>query len=281
MRGIAALSLLVPGAVAAAQVPTFSTSVETVRVDVLVTERNLPVQGLQPEDFEVLDNGVPQNVEWASSEPLPVNVVLALDVSGSVSGRQFEALREAGRAVVSALTPEDRTAVLTFSNVLTVGTGLTRDAQRVRAALEMVPAAGDTSLVDATYTGLVLAESEVGRGLVIVLSDGTDTASFLYPDAVLRTARRSEGVVYAVSLSNMERGFLMDLCAQTGGRALRVDSPEGIARTFLEILTEFRQRYLLSYTPQGVPREGWHELRVRVRRRRVQIEARPGYIVGS
>ncbi len=276
-----ALPLLLVSATAQAQTPTFSASVETVRVDVLVTEGGRPLLGLQAEDFEILDDGVAQTVDLVAFQRLPLNVVLALDTSGSVSGERLEALRAASRAVVDDLKPDDKAALLTFSSALSVRTNLTGNAERVRSALDEAPDSLDTALVDATYTALVLAESKVGRALVIVLSDGADTASFLTPRSVLDTARRSDVVVFGVSVTGSGRtSFLREVCSQTGGRVVKAGSTVGIRGTFLRVLEEFRQRYLLSYVPQGVRSGGWHKLTVRVRSRRARVEARPGYLAG-
>jgi Ca-activated chloride channel homolog len=267
-------------AVTRAQTPTFSVAVETVRVDVLVTDRHEPLLGLGADDFEVLDNGVVQKVELASFERLQLNVVLALDTSGSVTGRHLESLREASRAIVGDLKAGDRAGLLTFSNALSVRTDLSDDVELVRAALAEASASGDTSLVDGTYAAVVIAESASGRGLVIVLSDGVDTASFLRPESVLETARRSDVVVYGVSVSRLRRSFVRELCAATGGRVLKIESTDEIRDAFLRVLEEFRHRYLLSYAPQGVSRAGWHSLKVRVKNRHATVEARPGYLAG-
>jgi hypothetical protein len=116
---------------------------------------------------------------------------------------------------------------------------------------------------------------------VIVLSDGADTASFLRPKSVLETARRSGVVVYGVSVSRLTRKSLVSvLCAATGGRVLQAGSTDKVRETFLRVLEEFRHRYLLSYAPEGVPRAGWHRLKVRVKNRRATVKARPGYLAG-
>jgi Ca-activated chloride channel homolog len=266
---------------ALAQVPTFSVGIETVRVDVLVTEGGEPLLGLGAGDFEVKDNGVVQKLDLATFQQLPLNVVLALDTSGSVSGERLEALQAASRAIVGNLKAGDRAGLLAFSNILSLRTDLTGDVERVHAALEGAPPGGNTSLVDATYAAIIAAESEGGRALVIVLSDGVDTSSFLQPDTVLEVARRSDAVIYGVSVSRRtEKGFIRDVCRATGGRVLRAGSVDRIRETFLDVLEEFRQRYLLRYVPQGVRRAGWHELEVRVKRRHVKVEARPGYVAG-
>ncbi len=60
-----------------------------------------------------------------------------------------------------------------------------------------------------------------------------------------------------------------------------IEKTANLAATFLGILDEFRHRYLVSYTPKGVPKDGWHKLDVRVKNRRATIKARPGYLAGS
>jgi Ca-activated chloride channel family protein len=279
LLAFSATAALLPGSV---QQPTFSTRVEAVRVDVLVTDGGRPVRDLQPTDFDVFDNGVPQRVDLATFEQLPLNVVLALDVSHSVAGAPLDHLRAAGAVVLDGLKTSDRVALLTFSHVVTMRRDLSPDIANVRRAFDQVLASGDTSVIDGSYAGLVMGESDVGRSLLIVFSDGLDTSSWLDAGAVLESARRSDVVVYCVSASLATKNtFLRDLSAITGGRLFEIESTRTLDAFFLTILDEFRQRYLLSYTPRGVSRDGWHRLEVRVKRRDVAVRARPGYLAGS
>ena len=85
------------------QTPAFRSGVESVRVDVLVTRDGRPVTNLRPADFDVLDNGVPQRIDYAAFEEIPLNVVFALDASSSVAGRQTELLRRACHGVLAEL----------------------------------------------------------------------------------------------------------------------------------------------------------------------------------
>ena len=75
--------------------------------------------------------------------------------------------------------------------------------------------------------------------------------------------------------------FLGDLTEQTGGRLFKIESTRSLSAVFLEVLNEFRQRYLLSYSPAGVSQEGWHQLTVRVKGRDATVRARPGYLAGA
>ena len=242
------------------------------RVDVLVTENGRPVQGLTPDDFEVLDNGVRQRVDLASFEQIPLNVVLALDMSASLQGLRLGHLQTAGKRVLDGLKPGDRAALVAFSHIVAPSQGLTENLDRVRAALDQAKGEGLTSLIDATHAGMLLGESDAGRSLLIVFSDGVDTSSWLTADAVLETARRGDVVVYGVEVGERRASFPRDLSETTGGR---------LSATFSRILEEFRMRYLVSYSPQGVAAGGWHRLEVRVKNRGVTVQARPGYFAGQ
>jgi VWFA-related protein len=265
-----------------AQQPTFSAKREAVRVDVLVTDRGKVVPGLAAGDFEVRDNGVLQTVDLVSFQQIPLNVFLAFDTSASVSGERLKHLQTAGHALLDRLAKDDRSALLTFSHMILLREGLTGETARVRQALTNVQPLGDTALVDGTYTAITLDPLDGGRNLLLVFSDGLDTASWLTPERVLDSAKRSDFVVYGVSSRGPEDSkFLDDLTELTGGATLKVGSTRDLSAAFLKILDEFRQRYLLSYSPTGVPPGGWHRLEVRVKGRRVTVKSRTGYQAGA
>ena len=266
----------------AQQSPAFSSKIEAVRVDVLVTDNGQPVRGLGPGDFEIVDNGVPQVVDLVSFDEVPLNVILALDMSDSVAGDRLDQLRGAGGRVLAALKTGDQAALVAFSHAVQLGARLTGDVASVQAALAAAQSSGQTALVDGTYAGIMVGESDAGRALLIVFSDGVDTASWLRADAVLDTARRADVVVYGVSVvSRLKPEFLREITSLTGGRLFEIEKTTNLASTFLGILEEFRHRYLVSSTPRGVSKDGWHKLDVRVKNRRTTIKARPGYLAGD
>ena len=276
--------LLSPAVTVTSQNAVFSAKVEMVRVDALVTERdNGPaIVGLGPSDFEVYDNGVLQHVELVSFDEVPLNVILTLDMSDSVAGDRLDHLRGAGAALLAALKKDDQAALVTFSQLVALGAGLTKDVAPVRRAIDEAAGSGDTALVDGTYAAITLGESDAGRALVIVFSDGVDTASWLSADAVLDAAKRSDAVVYAVSTrSRLEPAFLRDVTSLTGGRLFEVEKTATLGAIFVGVLEEFRRRYLVSFTPRGVEKDGWHRLEVRLKGRRATIKARPGYLAGT
>jgi VWFA-related protein len=271
-------SLVVAGGAAVrTQDVTFSSKVEAVRVDVLVTDKGQPVRGLGPGDFDIRDNGVPQQVELVSFEQIPLNVVLALDMSDSVAGDRLERLRSAGGVILGGLRKNDQAALVTFSQVVRLGAKLSGDVTLAQAALARARGQGSTSLIDGVYAGIQIGESDAGRALLVVFSDGLDTSSWLPAERVLDAAKRSDVVAYAVAVrSPAKPEFLRDLTSFTGGRRFEVEKAEKLDAVFLGILQEFRQRYLVSYTPRGVTKEGWHKLDVRVKHNGV-VKARPGY----
>jgi VWFA-related protein len=256
--------------------------VDIVRVDALVTRGGQLIRGLGASDFEVKDNGVVQDVTVVSFDEMPLNVVLAVDLSPSVARAKLDHLRSAGRAVLGELKNGDRAGMVTFGSVVAPSAGLTGDFSAVGAVLDMSEGEGDTSLVDGVFAGLMLGVSDRGRSLLLVFSDGMDTASWLPPDAVIDAAKRGDVVVYGVVSGAMPRAsFLRDLTAATGGDLVEVKSTTDLKSVFLRLLNEYRQRYLVGYVPKGVARGGWHQVEVRVKGQRANVKARPGYLAGA
>lgn len=270
------------GVVIAQQAFTARTTV--VRVDVSVTDRGKAIAGLRPSDFEVRDNGVRQQVEFFSVETLPVSLALALDWSGSVAGERLDHLRRATTEAIDALQPRDRAGLITFSHIVALRVRPTTDREQLRTYLEPASTVaslarpGGTALTDAAYAGLLLSDDAEYRNALIVFSDGIETSSWLTPAAVLDAAARTQVVAYSVSVGERARiPFLRDLAAATGGSHFEIDSEHRLGQTFADILAEFRQRYVLSYRPQGVAADGWHRIDVRVNRRGAVVKARTGY----
>ena len=138
---------------------------------------------------------------------------------------------------------------------------------------------GETSVIDATYAAMTLGETDVGRDLLIVFSDGVDTSSWLTEKQVLDAARGSDVVIYGVSVrGTVAPDFLGRLTQITGGSLFEVDSTRDLTGAFVDIFDEFRNRYLLSYSPQGVPDGGWHRVDVKVKGRRGVARVRAGYM---
>jgi VWFA-related protein len=258
--------------------PTFRAGVDGVRVDVMVVDGSRkPFRGLTPGDFDIRDNGVPQKVDVISFGEVPLSVTLAFDLSESVAGDRLTQLQRSVRGLADALEARDESAFLTFDRAVSLRCPMSANVGCVRSALDDVKPTGQTALVDGAFAGIVVGESEVGRSLLMVFSDGIDTASYLSPRLVLDAARQSDVVAYAVTTGGNRPEFIEDLAEVTGGRALVAQQDADLTGTFRAVLDEFRYRYLVTYTPTGVARDGWHKLDVRVKRPGARVRARPGY----
>ena len=284
--------------IAGEQQPTFRTGVDVIRLDVLVLDGSDPVTGLTARDFEVTDNGALQRAEVVSLGDSPIDVVLALDTSSSVGGRLLAQLIAAAEALVKALDPRDRAALLTFSNTLALRSPLTADRDRIREALAGVRYFGSTSIIDALSAAISLPGATGRPTLLLAFSDGLDTASWLTPSQVLDQARRSDIVIDGVVVGSGSTlsaedfraprqtadpddipSFLPRVTTATGGRLLDGSRGERLSGAFVDAVRSFRQRYEITYSPDGPQTPGWHAIGVRVKGRpALTIRARPGYL---
>jgi VWFA-related protein len=181
--------------------------------------------------------------------------------------------------LIDGLVPADRAALTGFSHAVVPLIALTDDLTAVRAALLRMDASGRTAVMDGVYVALTTTLAQPGRSLVVVCTDGADISSWLRPDDVVESARRSNAVIYAVTSSDARQvEALESLADATGGGVLRVSAGADLRGVFRRILQEFRSRYVLAYAPSGVPLGGFHRLDVRVKRRGLTVKARPGYI---
>lgn len=260
-----------------AQQATFSSRFEAVRVDASVTRDGEAVKGLTAADFEIFDNGVRQEVQLVASDELPIDLVLALDMSDSVTRDRMEQLRKASEVALAGLRTQDRSALLTFNHRVVLRVPLTGSGAAIGTAFDHAFEPGNTSMIEAAYAALVHADSGRGRSLAIVLSDGVDTASWLTLESVMETARRVDAVLFGVSTGAPRRTALEELAEASGGDLIRIQSDQQLTAALTSVLERFRQRYLLSFVPQNVTRGGWHKLEVRTKRRGLTVKSRAGY----
>jgi VWFA-related protein len=279
----------------------FRSGVDVVTVDALVTDAAGTVAGLGAGDFALRDAGVAQEIDTVSVDTVPVSMLLALDTSNSVEGPTLAHLKDAAGAAIGVLGTDDRVAILTFANAVTIRTGWAAPSRATHEAIVAADARGATSLYDAAYTALTLRDEEPGRrAFVVFFSDGGDTSSWLPARAVLERARRTDAVVYLVVLhpprldTRLEYrsgvdlwpgdgGFppatpaIVEAAAITGGRTIVAERPERLRDAFASAVSQFRSRYLITYRPRGVESGGWHPIELTVKGRKVTVTARRGY----
>ncbi len=266
----------------------FSTRVEAVRVDVLVTNRGRLVEGLTAEDFQLRDEGVLQRIDVVDQQVEPLNVICLVDTADTLrTSSQFYDLINAGAGLVDRLQPRDRIALIAFSNRIRILSPPTTDHPYITSLLRALSPGGVSSLRDAVFAALVFRQLDRGRTLLIVFSSGWASFGYVRRPQLLDAARRTDAVAYAVTyrqdgISSRKYGPLLDAIAEeTGGRVLIAREASGLTAAFVNILSEFRSRYVLAYVPTGVAPGGWHRLDVRLKNRGGEIKARRGYFAES
>jgi VWFA-related protein len=288
------LSVLAAAGAAAAQQPDFRSRTDLVRVDVLVERDGRPVTGLTAADFVVEDAGVPQRAQLLPvSEAVGVSTVL--DVSGSMSAEQLAKAAAAADAIAANLREGDRQAVYAVAGgVREEAAGRARDGRVFVNDLAYALRAGSgssTSLFDALHVAIVRGLHTAAPDLVLVLTDGHDNTSWLSAASVIDTAIRLETVICVVTIRQpppwatdppvaADAGLRLAqvLADRTGGRVVHADWTRDLGPAFTTLLDAYRQRYILSFAPEGVKREdGWHPLSVKLRNRSGRVHARNGY----
>lgn len=265
---------------------TFRTSTDAVAVYAVVTDRSgRPVDNLSAEDFRVEDRGRQVPITLFSRERQPLSVALLLDTSESTLGKVFR-IRDAARAFVHALEPDDRVRIGTFGDEIAISAAATgrRDVLD-RVLLEELWPGGSTPLWNALDSGMSAVAREPGRRVVITVTDGDNTASLPGFNGTLagvqRRAVAEDFMLYAIG---MEGGALskaiVDLTETTGGAHVNVKRDADLDVTFAAVTDELRHHYLLGFVP--ATRDGqMHALTVRVTRSGLNVRSRRAYVAAS
>ena len=282
------LAALMPGQ----DVLVFEANTAAVYVDVFVTRDGEPVRGLSAGQFDVLDEGVRQNLEMVSLEDVPLDVFLVFDVSKSLRGERLEDLRRAARVVLAELRPGDRAGLVTFSDEVRLAVPPTSDLDVLGDALTKLDAGGTTSLHDALFATLVLGGGP-GRGVAIVFSDGEDRTSWLSEREILDAAEESNVLLHGVGIlpgagtpaddarerpEPAELRFLNRLTEATGGALWLAASTEDLEATFRRVLEAMHNRYVLRFEPRTF-KPGRHRLTVKLKGVEADVRSRPSYFV--
>jgi VWFA-related protein len=283
-------------AAAAAQdpAPVFRAGADAVSVEASVRRDRRVVTGLTAADFEVLDNGVAQQVSDVSYEKLPIDVTVLLDVSASVSGPVLDELRRALKQLRADLSTQDRLRLLTFNMRVQRLVDFTDPAPKIDTALASVSGGGSSAVFDSLAVALSSGVPRGRRQLVVLFSDGQDSSSITDSDTLLDVARRTTPTVAVVLASPMRQrpsslvrhspkptptiaDLAQQIASDTGGFVVGLNPGENLASAFRQVLEQFRTSYVLYFTPQGVTPQGAHTLEVRVKRPNVEVRSRRSY----
>lgn len=305
---VAALFALSPG-LWAVQPPTvkppqvFRSSANLVPLNVTVLDAQQQfVRGLTVSDFSVLEDGVEQQVEFFEATEVPLDLIILLDTSSSMSDK-MGIVHEAAVGFVRTLRPHDRGAVVAFSGTVDVLQPMTSDRELLEDAVRRTAARGATSLHNAIYIALkqfgrgVRQDGDVRRQALAVLSDGEDTSSLISFEDVLTAARKSGVSVYPIALqskyassrlvaSGQRRYFteseysLRALARETGAQAFFPLQIVELKNIYAVIAEELSSQYSIAYAPSNARADGrFRKIQVRVTSRpELRLRTRTGYI---
>lgn len=260
-----------------AQDTVLRVEVKLVNVFVNVTDRNgAVVGGLTRDDFHVSEDGRPQEIAvFERQSELPLNLTLAIDTSGSVKKDMAEESDAARRFAHAILRAQDQMRLLAFATDVSELTPFTNKLSLIDRGLSRLKSDFATSLYDAIYVGSEGLGSKDGRKVLVLVSDGGDTASrTTYPKA-LEMALRNEVIIYSVidvpivASAGRDLGgehALITLAEQTGGKSFYV-SDGGLDQAFARVSDDLRTQYLIGYYPHNQePGRQFHRLQVTVPR---------------
>ena len=257
-------------------------NVEVVQVTAVVANRNSFVKGLTKADFRLREDKVPQTITHFSSEGTPLELVIAIDVSESMSDAMPQ-LKNSVKRFLAALRPQDQVTLTAFNDNLFTLTGRETSPERRLRAVDRLKPWGGTALYDVIVRGLQQLSKQPGRRVLVVFSDGDDRTSHATLESVEQAVRASDATLFMVALgSGVQRAHLKSgiekLVDLSGGRALFVERSDRLDGPFAEILEELANQYLIGYQSTNTKRDGaWREIELELPKHSYSVRARQGY----
>jgi Ca-activated chloride channel homolog len=254
---------------------TLKVNVKLVNVFATVTDRNgAPVASLKRENFTLYEDGIQQKISVFDRESeLPLSIVMGVDSSLSTRKDLKLELESARRFAKAILRPIDGLALYSFSEVVDEVVPFTSDLRMIDRGIGRVQSRSATALYDALYLGSEALNKRKGRKVMVVITDGGDTASKVsYADAV-RAAQIAEAIVYAIIMVPIEASAgrdtggehaLIQLSRDTGGKYYYATSLDQLDSAFHQISEELRTQYLLAYYPSNRVGNEFRRLEIKV-----------------
>ena len=258
---------------------------------------------LKPEDFEILEDGAPQEIaNFSRNADQPLKMVMLFDTSYSVAQRLNFERRAAARFFERVIRPQDRAAVFSVSTDVAVLQEFTNKVPLLVDATRQLKAQGATSLYDAIYLAADYLKPAEGRRVIVIVSDGGDTTSSKGLLESIAQAQKSDSVIFAIFTgSPWPSENLRDLAAEralesltkeTGGELFKPRLPDGrrpgdesdeaslkeLDRAFADLADRLRTQYVLGFFSTNEKRDGsFRKLDVRIKKTNYVARARIGY----
>ena len=283
---------LIQGLLTGQQDPLFRSGTELVDLYVTVTDDDgRLVPNLEENDFTILDNDQPQEIALFGNEVRPINVVVMLDSSISTTNVMHLIMGGAEQFLIRML-PDDRAKVGAFNDKIEVlPAEFVGDRDELIRALDELDFGNETRLFDAIGASLDSLQGVEGRKVVLVLTDGQDSASQTGWRDVLEQAIAEEVMIYSIGLeveyfdgvrnrrTRPDRS-LRRLAEETGGGYFELQETDELGSTFTRVSQELHSQYVLGFAP-SVPDGRIHDLNVRVAGRGMRARARQSYVAPS
>jgi VWFA-related protein len=258
-----------------------SVDVDVVQVPATVTDDGRFVHGLPATAFRVFEDGKPQTITSLTDSTAPLDLVVAVDISGSMRDA-MKTVKEAAKEFLAAVPTKDTVTLLGFNdNIFTVAQRVT-DLTKRKAAVDRLAPWGGTALYDVILHSIELLGSRTGRKAIVVFSDGEDQGSQVTLEQVERRLQECDATLYMIgqgrgtSQAGLKR-VMQRLATPTGGRALFAERIETLKEVFTDLLEELSNQYLLGYPSTNDKHDGtWRKITVQVEGRN-HVRARQGY----
>jgi len=274
------------------QQATFKAGTSIVPVLTTVTDnQGRLVPNLEQEEFTVLDNGKPQPITLFQNETQPFTVVVMLDFSFSMT-THLDLLKQATEQFILRMLPADKGQVGAFSDKIQFSGEFTNDRDDLVAALKDLQFGNPTRLYDAIDASIDMLKNVEGRKIVLVFTDGDDTASRKGMGDVLDRAKASETMIYAIGLESEfpigpgrmqrtrpDRG-LRKLADETGGGYFELKKTTELAPTFTRVAQELHSLYTIGFQPNVLDNKE-HRLDVKMKQAGQTGRARRSYIASA
>lgn len=274
--------------------PTIRAKVEV--VDLVCTVRDGKGQypeNLAREDFQIYEDGKPQHLEFFFQEQgekaRPLSVVLLIDSSGSVKDKLFFEQKAAIEFFKNTVTEnKDLAAVVQFDSEIRLVHDFSFDHSVLSKAILGIRAGGGTKLYDAIWVGVMdLLRSEVGRRILVVVSDGADTQSSISAKEASRIAQIHDVVIYGIGVKSQrfdsDFGRLKRFAQTTGGRFFNPRANlQRLRQAFSRISKEIKNQYSLGYISSNPKSDGtFRKIRVKINRSGLKVRHREGYYAST
>jgi Ca-activated chloride channel homolog len=263
----------------------FALGVEVAEVHVTATVTDSSgrwVRDLRASHFRVSEDGVPQTIDYFKSSNIPLELVAAVDTSGSMADAMPQ-VKQAVKAFLTALRPQDRVTVIAFNHrIFTIGPPNVDLATRLRGVDRLAPWGG-TSLYEVVIRALEMQGRQTGRRAVVLFTDGEDRNSLVPMAAAERRVEASDSLLYLIGLGQGARvpalRQVMERFAQiSGGRAFFAEAATQLGDAFSQIVDELSNQYLLGYQPKNDKKDGgWRKISVQLDNPDYRVRARQGY----